>query len=103
MHTHRHEATQRHAGAFLHFHLHLSSVHSKGAGLEFQGLDPDDDAQLQNWCAAAPADAGLSPAVLTECLSVATPEGGERTLDAPQQKNHDPPLLFNKSPRAPPV
>ena len=102
LHTHQHEATQRHSGGFLHFHFHLRSVHP-GAGREFRNLDPDDDAQFQNWFSATSADAGLSPVVLTESFCITAPESSERSLDAPLQKGHDPPLLCSKSPRAPPA
>ena len=102
LHTHQHESTQRHPGAFLHFHYHLKSV-QPGGGHEFRDLDPNDDAQQQNWFSATQTDEGLTPVVLTKSVSVEAPEGDEHTLDAPLQQGHDPPLLCSKSPRAPPV
>jgi hypothetical protein len=81
----------------------LKSVHPVGGGSEFRGLDPDDDAQLQNWFSATPADAGLSPVVLAEGLCLAAPEGNEWVIEAPLQVGHDPPPLCGSSPRAPPA
>jgi hypothetical protein len=103
LHTHQHESTQRHPGAFLHFHYHVKSIHPAGSEHEFRDLDPNDDAQLQNWFSATHADEGLTPVVLTESVCVDVPEGDEYTLDAPLQNGHDPPLLCTKGPRAPPA
>ena len=47
LHSHQHESTQLHAGPV--FHLHLGLTHHSSNAPEFQGLNPDDDAQLQSW------------------------------------------------------
>src|ERR1700674_5373799 len=54
LHTHQHEATQRHPGAF--FHLHVRSAHAVSTGREFRTLDPDEDALYQAWFSATPTN-----------------------------------------------
>jgi hypothetical protein len=101
-HVHQHEATQKHPGAFLH--LHLESVSPAGHGPEFRNLDPDDDAQLQDWLSATTSsDAGLTSVVLAESVCVRAPELSGRTAEAPLPHGYDPPLLCIKNPRAPPA
>jgi hypothetical protein len=102
LHTHQHEATQRHAGAFLHFHL--KAVHPASMGTEFRALDPDEDAQYQNWFSATPTDSGtIAPVILSEPFSLPAPEHEGLAVETPLRIGHDPPLLCLKSPRAPPV
>jgi hypothetical protein len=102
LHTHQHEATQRHPGAF--FHLHVRSAHAVSAGHEFRTLDPDEDAQYQAWFSATPTNSVSIPAViLAEPFSLPLPERNRGSVEAPLQIGHDPPLLVLKSPRAPPV
>ena len=102
LHVHQHESTQRHPGAFLH--LHLESVHPAGGGPEFRNLDPDDDAQLQNWFSAnIPSDAWLNSVVLAESVCVHAPEISGWTAAAPLPHGYDPPRLCIKNPRAPPA
>jgi len=101
-HIHRHEATQRHAGAFLHFHL--KSAHPTGRGPEFRDLDPNEDAQYQAWFSATTTDSGaMAPVIYAEPFSLPRPESSGWTTEAPVRIGHDPPLLCPKSPRAPPV
>ena len=101
LHVHQHETTQRHPGALLH--LHLRSVHPTGSGPEFRNLDPDDDAQHQNWFSATSADAGLAPVILAKAYAISVPEFNEWTVEAPRLNGHDPPLLCIRNPRAPPA
>ena len=101
LHVHQHEATQKHPGALLH--LHLKSVQPASSGPAFRNLDPDDDAQLQNWFSATSAVAGLAPVILAEAYSISVPEFGGWTVEAPRLNGHDPPLLCIRNPRAPPA
>ena len=102
LHVHQHETTQRHPGALLH--LHLKSVHPTGSGPELRNLDPNDDAQLQNWFSATTsADTGLTPVIPVENYSIRGPEFNEWTVEAPLLNGHDPPLLCIRNPRAPPA
>ena len=101
LHVHQREATQRHPGAFLHFHL--KTVHALGNSATFQVLDPDDDALVQNWVSASPTVPELSPVILAEPFCLAELEHGGCTVEAPLSTGHDPPLISTKSPRAPPV
>jgi hypothetical protein len=101
LHTHQHQATQRHPAPFIH--LHLKSTHPAGSGPEMRGLDPDDDAQIQNWFSQAPTISGWTPGILPASFRPSTPEGGRWMLEAPLEMGHDPPLLGNKGSRAPPA
>jgi hypothetical protein len=102
LHTHQHEATQRHAGAFLHFHL--KSAIPIGRSPEFRGLDPNDDAQYQAWFPAPPTDSGtMVPVIYSEPFAVPIPESSGWSIETPQRTGHDPPLLSRRIPRAPPV
>jgi hypothetical protein len=101
LHTHQHEATQRHAGPL--FHLHLKLFHATSRGSEFRALDPDDDALSQSWFADTPHDPGSSPVILAVRLGVSAPEHSGWTVGPPPQMGHDPPLLCIKNPRAPPA
>lgn len=101
LHVHQHEATQRHPGAFLHFHLR--TVHVFGSSPDFRGLDPNDDALSENWVSAHPIVLDFSPFILAERSSLAQPEHEGCTFDAPLSTGPDPPLIAAKSPRAPPV
>ena len=101
-HIHRHEATQRHTGAFLHFHL--KSAHPVSRSPEVRDLDPNEDAQYQAWFSATTTDSGTTvPVICAEPLSIPIPESSGWTIEAPVRTGHDPPLLCPKSPRAPPV
>lgn len=101
LHTHRHETTQRHQGSL--FHLHLKALHVTGANPAFRDLDPDDDAQMQSWLSATPADSGLTPVVLVERFDIPPPERDGWIIETPRPAGHDPPLLNTSSPRAPPA
>ena len=101
LHVHEHEATQKHSGALLH--LHLKSAQPVGSGSAFRNLDPDDDAQLQNWFSATSTVAGLTPVILVEAHCVSLPEFSGWTDQAPLYSGHDPPLLCIRNPRAPPA
>jgi hypothetical protein len=101
LHIHQHEATQRHPGAFLHFHL--KTLHFAGSGPEFQSLDPDDDVLLQTWVSASPINSGLIPIILAEPFLLTVPEQSGWTVDAPPHTGHDPPLILLQNPRAPPL
>lgn len=102
LHTHQHEATQRHAGAFLH--LHLKSAKAVSRSPEFRGLDPDEDAQYQPWFSTTPTDSGsMTPVMHGERASLPAPERSECLVEAPLQIGHDPPLFCPRSPRAPPA
>lgn len=102
LHTHQHEATQRHAGAFLHFHL--KSANPIGRSPEFRGLDPNEDAQYQAWFSATTTDSGtMAPVVYAEPFSVPIPESNGWSNETPLRTGHDPPLLSPRIPRAPPV
>jgi hypothetical protein len=102
MHAHQHEATQKHAGAFLHFHLRSASPAGKSP--ELRGLDPDEDALYEGWFSAPPVDYGsITPVIQVEPYALPLPELGGWTLETPLQVGHDPPLLCRKSPRGPPA
>jgi len=102
LHTHQHEATQRHAGAFLHFHVR--SAHPIGRSPEFRGLDPNEDAQYQAWFSATATDSGsMIPVIHAEPFSLPAPEPSEWSIETPRRTGHDPPLISPRSPRAPPV
>ena len=103
LHVHSHEATERHAGGFLHTHLEHADTPS-GSLPEWRGFDPDDDAQLLNWTPANPSDAGRAPVILT-AFYIATPTLGlaARRNIAFRPSAHDPPALDATSPRAPPT
>jgi hypothetical protein len=101
LHVHQHEAAQRHPGALLH--LHLRSVQPLGNGPEFRNLDPDDDAQFQDWFSATSTDTGLNPAIVAETYSISAPEFSGWTVEAPLSNGHDPPLLCIRNSRAPPA
>jgi hypothetical protein len=102
LHTHQHESTQKHAGAFLHVHLGLATPHSKNP--EIRDLDPDEDALYEGWFSAPPVAAGLiAPVLRTEPLVLPLPERSGWTLEVPLQVGHDPPLICPKSPRGPPA
>jgi hypothetical protein len=101
LHIHQHEATQRHPGALLHFHL--KTAHFAGTGSEFRSLDPDDDVLLQNWVSASPTGFGLNPAILTEPFFLTAPAHSGWTVAAPPHTGHDPPLILLHNPRAPPA
>jgi hypothetical protein len=101
LHVHQHEATQRHQGGLLHFHL--KTAHAFGSSALFQALDPDDDALVQNWVSASPNVPDFSPVILAEHFCLAEPEHTGCIVDAPLSTGPDPPLISTKSPRAPPV
>jgi len=102
MHTHQHEATQKHAGAFLHFHLRLASAASGRP--ELRGLDPNDDALYAGWISASPTHSGsITPVVREEPFSLFIPERTGWTVETPLGIGHDPPLIRRNSPRAPPA
>jgi hypothetical protein len=102
LHTHQHESTQRHAGSV--FHLHLGLAHHSSNSPEFQGLNPDDDAQLQSWFSLTPTDSTpIAPAVLAEFYSIRDLETSRLKVDPPLQTGHDPPRLSRQNPRAPPA
>jgi hypothetical protein len=101
LHIHQHEATQRHPGALLHFHL--KTGHFSGTSSEFRSLDPDDDVLVENWVAASPTDSGLNPIVLAAPFTLSAPERSGWTVDAPPHTGHDPPLILLQNPRAPPA
>jgi hypothetical protein len=101
-HTHRHEATQRHAGPFLH--LHLKSAQSGSTAPEFRGLDPNEDVQYQSWFAAAPLESAATTAeMLPELFSIPVLECSGRVAAGVLRTGHDPPHLTPRNPRAPPA
>jgi hypothetical protein len=103
LHIHLHEATQGHPGPF--FHLHLKWAHAVSQTPEFQGLNPDDDAQYEGWFRATPTtDSGsIHPAVIAEPFSPAAPEIAGWTVEAPLPAGHDPPGRAPLNSRAPPA
>ena len=102
LHTHQHEATQQHPGQFLH--LHLKTAHSVGTGHEFRDLDPNEDAQYQNWFSTTGPDSGsIAPAIPAQRFALAAPELTRQPTEAPLKIGHDPPLLDPQSPRGPPA
>jgi hypothetical protein len=102
LHTHQHESTQHHSGPV--FHLHLRSIQHSGNGPEFRGLNPDDDAQFQSWLSLTPTHlTPVAPAVPAQFFTVPALEASRSTVDAPQQRGHDPPPLTTQNPRAPPA
>jgi hypothetical protein len=102
LHTHQHEATQRHAGAFLHFHLQSAGMVSRSP--ELRDLDPDEDAHNDTWFSSTSPDSGsVAPAVLPELLFLPADERHGWTVESRLQTGHDPPPLRIKSPRAPPL
>jgi len=101
LHVHQHEATQRHPGAFLHFHL--KAAHALGKSAEFRALDPDDDALTENWVPAHPIVPNLSPFILSERCFIVELEQSGCVVAAPLDTGHDPPLISTRGPRAPPV
>lgn len=102
MHTHLHEATQKHAGAFLH--VHFTSASPVSTSPELRTLDPNEDALYEGWFSAPPVDFGsITPLIQVEPFALPLPELGGWTLETPLQVGHDPPLLCRKSPRGPPA
>ncbi len=101
LHVHQHEATQRHPGAFLHFHL--KTAHAFGNSAELRSLDPDDDALTENWVSVHPIVPDLSPLMLGEQFCLVEPEQGGCTVDVPISTGPDPPLISTRIPRAPPA
>jgi len=102
MHTHQHEATQKHAGAFLHVHLRLANPVSKSP--ELRDLDPDADALYEGWFSAPPVDSvSVTPIIYVEPLSFAIHAAVGWPVETPLEIGHDPPLLCPRSPRAPPA
>jgi hypothetical protein len=102
MHTHQHEATQKHVGAFLHFHLRSASPVSLSP--EVRALDPDEDALYEGWFSTPPTDFGsLIPLIHVEPFALPLPELGGWPLETPLRVGHDPPLLCRKSPSGPPA
>lgn len=102
LHTHLHESTRHHSGPA--FHLHFPSIEHGGEGPEFRCLNPDDDAQLLSWVSLTPTHLTLAaPAVPTEFFAVPALESSRFTVDAPNEKGHDPPPLTGQNPRAPPA
>jgi len=102
LHTHQHEATQRHPGPV--FHLHLKLAHAASNTREFRGVNPDDDAQIQSWFSVTPADSRyIAPALAAELFSIPILERSKWVVEAPLQIGHDPPLLSPRNPRGPPA
>jgi len=101
LHVHRHEATQRHTGALLH--LHLRFAHSLSNRPEVRNLDPDDDAQLQNWFAATSTESPATPVILAEAHTILVLEFSGWTVHTRLPNGRDPPLLNVRNPRAPPA
>jgi hypothetical protein len=102
LHTHRHAATERHSGPL--FHLHLQSAHDVGTTREFRGLDPNEDAQYQNWFSATPTHSGsIAMAGPEESFILPNPEQSGWAVEVPLRTGHDPPQLTSKHPRAPPA
>ena len=102
MHTHLHEATQKHAGGFLHVHFRpLSPVSTTP---ELRTLDPNEDVLYEGWFSAPPVNFGpITPLIHAESLALLMPERGGWILETPLRVGHDPPLLCPKSPRGPPA
>jgi len=101
-HTHRHEATQRHAGPFLHLHLKSATIPSTAP--ELRGLDPNEDVQYQSWFAAVPLESAAAAAeMLPELFSIPTLECSGRVVEGVLRSGHDPPHLSPRNPRAPPA
>jgi hypothetical protein len=102
LHTHQHEATQRHPGPFLHFHL--KSAHDASRTREFRSLDPNEDAQYQTWFRATTPESGSSPAVIpTGPFVLPALQSSARVADPPLPAGHDPPFIGPKNFRAPPA
>ena len=102
LHIHLHESTEKHSGAFLHSHFaHLEASHSTQPAL--RDLNPDDDAQFQNWFSVTTSDAGFTPVILTSLCSVAAPQITNWRPVAIEPSAHSPPLLNAATPRAPPA
>ena len=102
LHTHLHEATQKHAGGFLH--VHFRSVSPVSTSPALRGFDPDEDAIYEGWFSAPPVDSGsVTPVIYVEPFSFAIPASVGWPVETPLEVGHDPPLLCPRSPRAPPV
>ena len=102
LHIHEHESTERHAGAFFHSHFaHVEANHSSKPVL--RDLDPDDDAQFQQWFSATTIDSGVTPVVLISFFSVPAPQFVNWSPGAVEPSAHGPPLLNAAGPRPPPA
>jgi hypothetical protein len=102
LHIHQHESTEKHAGAFIHTHFsHIEGHHSSKP--ELRDLDPDEDAQFQQWFAATTGDSAFSPVILTSLLSVARPAMTNCPVISIEPNAHGPPPSTATIPRAPPV
>lgn len=102
LHVHSQEATQRHAGAFLHTHFaHRVAPLSNRA--EWRDLDPDDDAQFLIWVSIAPSDGLPAPVILVASNVIRPPIGSQWQMTILRLCAHDPPALNATTPRAPPV
>jgi hypothetical protein len=102
LHVHLHESTEKHSGAFLHSHFaHIEATHCTQPAL--RDLDPDDDAQFQNWFSVTTSDSGFTPVILPSLFSVPTPQIANWLPGTIEPSAHGPPLLNTATPRAPPA
>jgi hypothetical protein len=100
-HTHQHEATRQHPGSFFHTHLAIPPV--RASVPEFRGLDPNEDAQFQNWFSATSVPSGVAPVALPTAIRMPEFQAADSATEEPKPRAHDPPLVNNRSPRAPPA
>src|ERR1700716_2706127 len=101
-HVHEHESTQRHPHGFIHTHFqhyHFSAPKS----VEFNDLDPDDDAHFHDWFATAVSD--HMPALFLQAFSYSFEPIWSSASDVESLilSGHDPPGLLQCAPRGPPV
>jgi hypothetical protein len=102
LHVHEHEDTQRHPGGFFHTHFpHHHVLASKSP--ELRGLDPDDDAVLQQWFSATASDLSTPVFIATTVYSAAPAWSSEPFLETNILGGHDPPRRSRSAPRSPPV
>lgn len=101
-HVHQHEETEHHAGAFLHAHFERLAA-ATPACPELRDLDPDEDAQCQDWFSATHAETGLVPVILAEVFVVAPQQSSVWLTRAPEPTANGPPRNGAAPSRAPPV
>ena len=101
-HTHEfadHE--EHHALEQAHFHIYAQPADSNAPAV--RQLDPASDERAANWFLTT-VHSGLEQHIVPTRIILPEPvSNGEFFMPAPLMRGHDPPLVLNLPPRAPPV